>query len=192
MGEYADVPVKEGGTPRSCETPWKIASMGKRESARRSSPAPMPFPSGSGGVTKYRVLLPSFCCCRSTNSPSSRFSDSPKIVPAPSDTMNPSRRLRLLRSNWSSRPCKAQKTSTSSSQDKEWWIITLAQVQNVISERLGRVGYIVSSLGRDNDGRKKPHSTMPIISGTHAPWGIFFSDAPQKRPDRTSALAHTT
>ena len=32
---------------------------------------------------------------------------------------------------------------------------------------------------------------MPIVRGTHAPWGIFFKDAPQKRPDRTSAPAHT-
>ena len=28
------------------------------------------------------------------------------------------------------------------------------------------------------------------MSGTHAPWGIFFNDAPQKRPNKTSVLAH--
>ena len=29
------------------------------------------------------------------------------------------------------------------------------------------------------------------MSGTHAPWGIFFNEAPQKRPDMTSGSAHT-
>ena len=53
-----DLLVKEGGTPRSCEIPWKMASMGRRERARRSSPVLAHIPSSrSGGVTKYRVLL---------------------------------------------------------------------------------------------------------------------------------------
>ena len=136
----ACVLVKEGGTPRSCETPWNMASMGKRESTRRSSPELAPFASGSGGVIKYRVLLqlsPSFRSCSATNSPSSGFSNSLKIAPAPSGTMNPSMRLRLLRSNRISRPCKAKKGLLSSSLNKEGDFLTLAQVQNVMSERLG-------------------------------------------------------
>jgi hypothetical protein len=106
----ACVLVKEGGTPRSCEIPWKMASIGKRERTRRSSPVLAPIAPGSGGVTKYRVLLQalllSCSSCNATISPSSRFSDSPKIAPAHSGTMNPSRRLRLLRSNRTSRPCE--------------------------------------------------------------------------------------
>jgi len=54
---------EEGSTLRLCETKTllKIVSRGNHKNVQCSSPGSAPFTSGSGGVTKYRVLLLSFC-----------------------------------------------------------------------------------------------------------------------------------
>ncbi len=141
--------------------PWKIASSDTRDRTRRVSPATTPFASGCGGMTKYSILLhlSLSSSCGATDSPSSCFSDSPKTAPAPSGTMSPSIRLRLLRSNWSSRPYEAQKrkrvsNSMSRSRKKDRGCLYLGPGPECHNEKT--VIFIVS---RVKDGWKEQKSS---------------------------------